>query len=190
MPHKIPGNLTPLAALCGDSPHYVMGGVSLEFEKGSYKTTATNGKILAHVTGTSESDSAGVSIIPAKPFSTALKASRGGEVEIKIEEKETTLLALDPRNGNAVSSKIPNLDGRFPNCTSILKDANNKPADASITLNVALLIPLLKAALAVTETLDKENSPITLEIRKNQPMLIRAKGKDDQEFTGLIMSLA
>jgi DNA polymerase III sliding clamp (beta) subunit (PCNA family) len=203
----LPANLEKLASVAAsESARPTMSGVLVQFDDDGYEAVATDGRILAVVTGpcgdplgfpeldqlTSLPPSKTSAIIPGRAFGAACKAAAAAGRRAKREAcghvavhlgKGTSVLACSDGDSAGVQS-TPNLEGKFPNYRAILPKEEPK---FRIEVDPRLLGTLLAVARSLA---DEERPRVALEFHaSDRPLVLTVDGKNDQDFVGLIMPL-
>jgi hypothetical protein len=209
--HLLPANLGPLAELAaGEARRHSLTGVRVTLsEGGRYRAEATDGRHLAVITGAGASADE-YPTLPALESAPnggcgAIVGARGWKAAFKpvarpsknararpilqnvavVVGKDVTTLASTDLDGTHVAQPR-NLDGRFPDVDFFLADLNGKPVRASVRVNAAKLVELLKVALAVA---DDDTALVTIELRgEKDPLSVRCENKG-QTFEGVLMPL-
>jgi DNA polymerase III sliding clamp (beta) subunit (PCNA family) len=205
----LPANLGAVAgAAARDNMRYSLSGVHVRIEDGAYRVCATDGKIMALVSGHSEHDpldypappelvdappSAPQAVIPAREWKQAFRdAPRArsvseqpilGSVAVHLGATESILASTDLEQVNV--ARVANDLGRFPDYEKVI------PAGApreTVQVNADLLLDLLKIALAYGPGDDLSNR-LTLEFHGPGKPLVLRTSNGGQQFLGLLMPL-
>jgi hypothetical protein len=210
LPQKLllPANLAVLVKAAAREQHCRFGattGIRLTATRDGYQAEATNGRILARVKGTMpfdpqdypdvpalESAPQGetVGTIPAEVWSKAFKGVPRrpvkpvlGTVAAVLGKDQATLVSTDLENANVQSPRL--VEGRWPNTDQVFP--KGKPR-FTINVDAKLLIDLLQVAMAFSS--QDHNNKVTMEFHdRNNPIAIRTRSDDGQEFSGLIVPL-
>ncbi len=203
----LPKNLGALSKLCStEVARYALGAVNiLCTQDNTYHVQATNGRYAGIVTGPCADATEYPSIpaldsapngelgalIPGKDFEQACKAVPAGRKIFRpilrnlacvFSKNQSTLASTDISSAN-VSSPL-NVDGRFP---SIGDAIPTSPPDAVVSIDANLMIRLLQVA---SQFADGDNCRVTLEIRKDKPIVLHCGNSDGQSFVGILMPLS
>jgi hypothetical protein len=211
LPQKLllPANLAVLVKAAAREQHCRFGattGIRLTATRDGYQAEATNGRILARVKGAMPFDpqdypdvpalqsapqGGTVGTIPAEVWSKAFKGVPRrpvkpvlGTVAAVLGKDQATLVSTDLENANVQSPRL--VEGRWPNSDQVFP--KGKPR-FTINVDAKLLIDLLQVAMAFSS--QDHNNKVTMEFHdRNNPIAIRTKSDDGQEFSGLIVPLA
>jgi hypothetical protein len=206
-PALLPANLGVLAELTAREGHARFGAttaIQLHLTgHGTYTASATNGRVAGIVTGACE-DGANYpaipalasapngeheALIPAGEWKAAFKAVPRGRkasrpvltnVAVVLGKDVTTLASTDL---DTTSVRQPrNVDGRFPLLSSCYPEG---PPAATVTVDPAYLIEVLKAAAAIAGP----EGRVTLEVRDYKTIIVvKAENKEEeQQFHGVVV---
>ena len=205
----LPANLGAVAgAAARDNMRYSLSGVHVRIEDGAYRVCATDGKIMALVSGHSEHDpleypappelvdvppSAQQAVIPAREWKQAFRdAPRArsvseqpilGSVALHLGATESILASTDLEKVNV--ARVPNETGRFPDYDRVIPTAAPRE---TVQLDAERLLDLLKVALAYGPGDDQSNR-LTLEFHGPGKPLVLRTSNGGQQFLGLLMPL-
>lgn len=210
------GRLAEHAEQKDSGRRFVLTGIRLRFNPdGSFIAEATDTKQAARITGTVEqSPDAPYPELPAlvsapngatdvlipgaawrKAFATATKLTKPRAVSSKpilrhvaaVTGSEVTTFGATDTETVQVDT-VRNLEGRFPTTDDVFNQAADRYPIATVRINPAYLIEILKTAMALTTDDDKA---VELEIHgPGQPVVVKAKGyRTSMEFTGLVQPL-
>jgi DNA polymerase III sliding clamp (beta) subunit (PCNA family) len=200
----LPANLAGLSKLAAaENARYALTGVRVEKQADGYICVATDGRVMAMVSGVSEDPDgfpAGAMaeadigestevVIPIKSWNEAFKGIPRRtpkdilrNVHVKLGAKNSLLTTTDfDEERRTIEAR--NVDGRYPPYKEVFPKG---PAKVSITVDPRLLIKVLTAAL---DFCDEEQRGVDLEIFSAEtPMLVR-KERGSQKFAGVVMPL-
>lgn len=203
----LPANLERLTVAAGDNAaRPAMSGVLIQLDDDGYEAAATDGRVLAVITGPcgdalgfpeldqlkSLPPSRASAVVPARAFSAACKAAAAagrrssnascGHVAVHLGETTSLLASSDGVSSEAQST--PNIGGKYPEYRAIL------PKDAPrfrILVNPNLLVKLLAVARAVA---DSDAPRVAIEFHApDKPLVLTVDGPGEQSFVGMIMPL-
>ena len=192
-------NLGKLAKLT-DVHRFALAGINLETNGDEYTVTATNGKVLASITGTAgnfDSEYPAISaldtapngetssLILGKEFAAAMKDAphKSGlkpvlrTVAVVVGEKVTTLASTNLETQSV--RQATNMEGRYPDYRGVYPSGT--PA---VTLR--LTIEYLRSLLTVAEDISADGTVEVKVYAKDKPIEVVAQNTE-QKMRGLVM---
>jgi hypothetical protein len=200
----LPANLGCLARAASELPaRYSTAGVHVTLRPGEYEAAATNGKVLAVVTGSPAHPldfppvaelselpaSASQAVIPAQAWKSAFASApkRKGEpgaglVAVHLSEQESILTTINDSEANV--QRTENVQGRFPDYRAVLAITGRKPS-VVVRVDPTLLLDMVKLAQAI----GGRETAVTMELRGARDPIVLRTDNGEQKFVGLLMPM-